>query len=170
MVAEMRNPDAITPDQYRRAARRMRARFAHRPADLHRALGALSKTYDSSWKKETEPTIPRQVVTVRTLPRVEKEPTAGHLLNDVETIFEKSVRDAVHDRVLRYSQRQALLKLAGRLKIERFRANLIIAMAQHEIISNGGSIEVQTSKPIWLMVGAALIAEAAAILVAHVFI
>ena len=166
----MRNPDAITSDQYRRAARRMRARFAHRPADLQRALGALSKTYDSGWKKQTKPTPVRQVVTVRTLPRVEVEPNSGHLLNDVETIFAKNVRDAVHDRVLRYSQRQALLKLADRLKIERFRANLIIAMAQHEVVHANGSFEVQSSKPIWLMVGAALVAEVVAILVAHFLI
>jgi hypothetical protein len=50
----------------------------------------------------------------------------------VERAFSSHVAERYNGRILRYSQRLDLLKAAQRLRINRFRANLIIAMVQHQ--------------------------------------
>jgi hypothetical protein len=50
----------------------------------------------------------------------------------VERAFSRHVAERLNGRLLRYSQRMEFLKAAERLHINRFRANLIIAIVQHE--------------------------------------
>lgn len=49
----------------------------------------------------------------------------------VERAFADHVASRLLGQVLRYSDRVTMLKAADRLRIGRFRANLIIAMVQH---------------------------------------
>jgi hypothetical protein len=51
-------------------------------------------------------------------------------------MFADAVAAALEGGVLRYSARAELLRLAGRMRIERFEANLIIAAVQHRLRGN----------------------------------
>src|SRR4051812_48908230 len=90
---------------YCREARRLRHRLRSSPVKLHRSLG-------------------------------EFRPARGAAKRIAETpndLFAASVANAVEHSTLRYSRRLALLKEADQLGIERFEANLIIAMVQHRL-------------------------------------
>ena len=58
----------------------------------------------------------------------------------VERAFSSHVAERLNGRLLRYSQRLEFLKSAQRLRINRFRANLIIAMVQHQ---NAGIADIE---------------------------
>jgi len=126
--------DAVRPEldpaaavAYCREARRLRHRLKHAPARLHRSLGEL-------------------------------RPARGAAKQITETpndLFAASVATAIERSTLRYSRRLALLKEAQHLGIERFEANLIIAMVQHRL----GQLDIpeQPSRsrvPAWLIVTA----------------
>src|SRR5438046_655750 len=110
---------------YCREARRLRYQLRHSPARMHRSLSELR---------------PAAVV---------PEP---------ETItpndrFAVSVVASIEGQTLRYSQRLQLLREAKRLGIERFEANLIIAMVQHRLANAPAPIVEETrSVPTWLIV------------------
>jgi hypothetical protein len=57
---------------------------------------------------------------------------ANPVTASVERAFSRHVSERLNGRLLRYSQRLEFLKAADRLRINRFRANLIIAMVQHQ--------------------------------------
>jgi hypothetical protein len=59
-------------------------------------------------------------------------PTTDETMAVVERVFAEQVGTRVHDGIVRYSDRLFLLRAAQRLHIERFRANLIIALVQRE--------------------------------------
>jgi hypothetical protein len=59
-------------------------------------------------------------------------PTTDETMAVVERVFAEQVAKRLHGAILRYSDRLFLLRAAHRLHIERFRANLIIALVQRE--------------------------------------
>ena len=99
---------------YCRRARRLRHRLAHAPVRLHRTLRSL-----------------RPIAA----PPVEKTP------NDR---FADAVAAGMESGTLRYSRRLKLLREAETLGIERFEANLIIAMVQHRL--NGLAVPKEPSR------------------------
>lgn len=107
MLAPTTSSYGVSSDDYRRRARKLRARHSHDLATLHQALSALAQ--------ESNREIP-------TLPKPEG-PAAG---------FAQLVTQELDGPVLRYSKRQALLREAERRGIGRFEANLIIAAVQHQ--------------------------------------
>jgi hypothetical protein len=105
-----------TSTAYRAQARRIRARLAHRPLAMHRALANLNA-------RVHPPPVERPAV----------RPAAGGVLPDTARCFQQIVIDQLHGPLMRYSQRLALLRQAQRLGIGRFHANLIIATVQHRL-------------------------------------
>lgn len=138
-------------DEYRRHARRLRARFAGEPARLHHSLAQLARRRDAatssgsaSWKPspDTRPRLGHPApVRVSVRPRVQGAPAALLPADGLDglngAIFQSSpktlqrfaalVTHCMEDGILRYSRRQALLRRAERLGIARFEANLIMA-------------------------------------------
>ena len=98
---------AAASAEYRRQARRLRARLAHRPAELYRTLRALADQADLAAGR----------------PRLGLESPAAR--------FASHVRQCTDGQVLRYSQRTELIDAAERQGIGRFEANLIIAAVLH---------------------------------------
>jgi hypothetical protein len=60
------------------------------------------------------------------------KPLPTPIIDAIERGYAAHVATCLHGQILRYSNRLALLQAADRLHINRFRANLIIAMVQHE--------------------------------------
>ena len=93
------------PD-YRRQARRLRAAYVGRPARLHVALRDLARQLDRC------------------------APTRSQ-------VIQRGFADGVADRLSRgpftYTDRAALLAAGEKLGIDRFRANLIVALRQQEV-------------------------------------
>ena len=129
MISAQLNLDTDRVQTYCREARRLRHRLRHAPARLHRSLRQLSPTAPSP--AELTP-------------------------NDR---FAHSVARVVQSRTLRYSTRLKLLREAESLGIERFEANLIIAMVQHRLNALPGPDEI--SRPLvrpWMVAVALQIA------------
>ena len=104
--------------QYVRQARRLRAQYAHRPAELHRRLRSCQPPairFDGD--ESFQPSIHRD--------------------------FAAMIIARVRSGVLRYSDRRELLKAANEAGISRFDANLLIALAQHRC---GQSHIIQTKR------------------------
>jgi len=59
-------------------------------------------------------------------------PTTDATMAVIERVFAETVEGHVHEGILCYSDRLKLLRTAQRLHIERFRANLIIALVQRQ--------------------------------------
>ena len=59
-------------------------------------------------------------------------PTTDATMAVIERVFAETVEGHVHEGILCYSDRLKLLRTAQRLHIERFRANLIIALIQRQ--------------------------------------
>ena len=106
---ESQRGGAIASDEYRRAARRLRGRLRGNPAALQRSLKRLSDRADER-------------------ARAGEDETAG----GPPAEFAREVARALDGPVLRYSSRLELLRIARRLGIGQFEANLIIALVQHE--------------------------------------
>ncbi len=105
-------------DAYRREARRLRCRYAGRPAHLHRSLRALA---DAS---------PKPVTVTATTSRPSRfEPATGlaSAQSGPARNFADYLARQMTSSVLRYSQRLELLRSARRFGIGRFEANLLIA-------------------------------------------
>jgi hypothetical protein len=104
-----------------RQARRLRHRLRHAPVRLHRSLRALRT--DRALLPSSDP-------------------------NDR---FAASVAAALESGTLRYSRRLRLLREAARLGIERFEANLIIAMVEHRLRDQiEDEVEAKGSVSPWL--------------------
>ncbi len=94
-------------------------------------------------------------------------PTGDPVAGVTERVFAEQVAKRVHGPVLRYSDRLFLLRAAHRLHIERFRANLIIALVQREAQPKAAVSEVvipmaKRSGVLWT-VGVVLLIEAMAV-------
>lgn len=107
-----------TISAYTSAARRLRARHASRPRELLRALRALADRHDAG--NFDTPQQEADELQVADLP-----PAVG---------FAHVVADQLRETpMLTWSQRSALLRQAGRMGVERFEANLVIAVQQHRM-------------------------------------
>lgn len=104
-------PASLSPtassDEYRRRARKLRARHANDLVALHQALSELAQQTD-------------QLATLQ--PKADGPAGA----------FAQLVSQELDGPVLRYSKRQRLIREAERRGIGRFEANLIIAAVQHQ--------------------------------------
>jgi hypothetical protein len=111
-------------------ARQLRQLF---PAEPHRL--------EPGWGRSRPE--PREVTGSRLSPRIYAVPTS----DSPDSPFARAVVDWFADQVARQftgqlllgTQRKALLKTADRLGIDRFHANLIIAVAQHESTAKSGT-------------------------------
>ena len=99
-------------DQYRRRARRLRHTLRNHPSRLQRSLARLASEIDD-----------------RPTPAAK---SASALPTSLQARrFEIMVRDAMQKGPMRYSQRLAMLKMAGAIGLGRFEANLILAIEQN---------------------------------------
>lgn len=101
---------AVITAPYRQAARRIRARLAHRPAAMLAALRDLAAAQPPSTPIHNAPP--------------DLPPAAGEA-------FSQLVLDHLDGPVLRFSVRQKLLRQADALGLGRFEANLLIALVEH---------------------------------------
>lgn len=116
---------------YCRQARWLRATLSDRPAELQQALTVLGREQVAPQKVVVHPIAPRPAVVVRRLSAsTPYDPVPG--MSAVERAFASRIVDRMATAaVFTGSDRAALLRLAGRLGVSRFRANLLIAMHQH---------------------------------------
>lgn len=103
-----------------RQARKLRATYAHKPAEMHRRLSRLTLA---------EP---------RTSPGASVADESFDCSGEraFRRLVERTIRDDA-SVILRFSQRLELLKEAARRGIGRFQANLIIASVEHELRTDG---------------------------------
>lgn len=101
---------------YRREARRIRGRLAHKPVQRYCALRELSHRHDTA----EHPAVP----------------AAG--FHSPANAFAQLASEQLAGPVLSYSKRLGLLRAARRMGIGRFEANLIIAAIQHR--TTGSSV------------------------------
>ncbi len=163
-------PSLASTAAYCRQARRLRARFRSDVPLLHQALSHLSRQHDGEpcrSEKSTDRVSRARPLNTSHLPdfdanRIQLDST----VTVVERAFAGVVRDRSRGRLLRYSERLSLLKSAERLHIGRFRANLIIALVQHEAAGqtlidpmDGDAAGSAFLPPILRMVGAVLMTE-----------
>ena len=94
-----------------------------------------------------------------------KVPAARKTVVDPSTQFAGMVRQSLDGPILRYSQRAALLKEAGRLGVGRFDANLIIASVLHGLGKRQEYQMVPRSYPRWLATVLVVLVLQAAIVV-----
>lgn len=106
---------------YRREARRLRCRYANRPAELYNSLRQLSAQQD------------RQQGIDPSLHNDERIPLSTVQMPGGSRQFAKMVAAKVERGVLRFSARQRLLSIAEQMGIHRFEANLVIAAVQHQL-------------------------------------
>lgn len=129
-----RIPESPTAtNDYRRRARRLRRLHAGDPQRLQPALYQLSRQAD-----------------VAAAPSPEVITPTPHVL------FAQSVAARLDGPILRYSERQSLLKEAERRGLGRFEANLVIALVEHR---RGGRLPRPMAPrrlPNWLL-GAGLV-------------
>jgi hypothetical protein len=74
-------------------------------------------------------------------------PTADATSAVIERVFAETVEGHVHEGILCYSDRLKLLRTAQRLHIERFRANLIIALVQRQSRKAQPSMRLAAESP-----------------------
>lgn len=113
-------PAASDPVELCRQARKLRATYAKKPAEMHRRLSRL------------------------TLAETKTSPDASVADDSFDCSGERAYRRLVERTIredasviLRFSQRLELLKEAARRGIGRFQANLIIASVEHELRTDG---------------------------------
>lgn len=106
-------------EAYRQQARRLRARLRGQPVLLQQSLHALSRDCDAARR----PSLVEEVT----------PPLTAVFEVSPETVrrFSRTVRDHLEGQILRFEPRQLLIREAGRMGIDRFQANLIIAAVQH---------------------------------------
>jgi hypothetical protein len=131
---------------YRAKARRIRARLAHRPAAMHRALRRLNESPAGSVHQRAQVTRRCSVI----------DATASH----APAMFLQLVLDHLDGGLLRYSVRARLLRQAERLGIGRFEANLIIATAQHHRRGIASAAPPPERTPTGLLLAAAVLLQA----------
>jgi hypothetical protein len=99
-------------DQYRRRARRLRHTLRNHPSRLQRSLARLASEIND-----------------RPTPAAKSASVLPASLQARR--FEMMVREAMQKGPMRYSQRLAILKMAGAIGLGRFEANLILAIEQN---------------------------------------
>ena len=109
---------ASPTDVYRRAARRLRCRYAGRLGELHQSLKRLSAETPARGATPPGPR-PAHVVVRRRHPSPIQTAEAQR--------FADHLADQMTSSVLRYSQRLELLRASRRFGVSRFEANLLIA-------------------------------------------
>lgn len=114
--------------EFCRQARRIRARFAGRPHELHAALRSLST----------------RATATRTIPEIPDD-----LEEHARARFVRAVIERLDGTVLRYSLRLELLDIAGRLGLTRFDANVIIAQVQHHAGIYDARLAEPPKAPLW---------------------
>jgi hypothetical protein len=108
---------AISSDEYRRQARRLRCRHAGRPDRLQRSLKTLATR-----------AVPRNVTQTVTDDRlIVLPPQVRASTGPVAKFAEHLAREIPSSGVLTYSSRLSLLQHAQKLGVRRFEANLLIA-------------------------------------------
>jgi len=97
-------------------------------------------------------------------------PTTDPTMAVIERVFAETVEGHVHEGILCYSDRLKLLRTAQRLHIERFRANLIIALIQRQSRNTQPRMRMVAESPAtprrWSVtsaLGAVLLVEAVAV-------
>ena len=111
-------PPAISSDEYRRQARRLRCRYAGRPDRLQRSLKTLATRAAPS-------SAPRQSDDARFV--VDMPPQVRPSTGPAATFAEHLAREIPSSGLLTYSSRLGLLRHAQTLGVRRFEANLLIA-------------------------------------------
>ena len=115
---------ATTAD-YRRRARRIRASFAKSPLLRQRALVDLAAERNSQTQVARQKTAARRVAPVA-------RPSA---INEIEHAFADEAATRLQPFGFTFSDRVMLLDLAERKGIVRFRANMILALLEHQTSS-----------------------------------
>lgn len=168
---------ASPSDRYRRDARRLRSIHAKAPTRLHLELRELSRRHDeacmlersmlagaSATRINSPPTVlahagfPGDILPYRSSPRVSGRPRAA------VDWFADHVAARLDDQILRYSDRLDLLRQGARLGIDRFDANLVIAVQQHDRLSRCSRKSRRRGGPrriAWLAILIALAVQAA---------
>jgi hypothetical protein len=122
-MTEMRHPASRPADDYRRAARRLRATLGHDRPRLYRSLQSLSA-------RRLQPA----------------EPAEGPASR-----YATLITQSLDGTVLRYSERQKLLRVAKHFNIDRFEANLLIAAVQHRIKAVQAKSEAAAPANPWVL-------------------
>lgn len=113
-------PAASDPVELCRQARKLRATYAKKPAEMHRRLSRLSLA-----ERKTSPDV-----------SIGDESFNCSGERAYRRLVERTIREDA-SVILRFSQRLELLKEATRRGIGRFQANLIIASVEHELRADG---------------------------------
>lgn len=117
---------------YLRSVRRLRGRYADRPAELHRRLIVLSRTRSGPPAPSDNPpsrSVRSRVIHTQGL----STPPVTPLRADAQAEFAELVAGRIEAGILRYSSRVELLAAARRMGLGRFEANLAIATVQHRM-------------------------------------
>jgi hypothetical protein len=139
---------------YCRRARRLRGRLAGQPSRLHQALGRLNETAPVASRAPALPVSEMTSVRVRVCPAVllgvspDREAAVRRFVEYVRSYL------AIEPNVTA-DVRASLLRAAGRMRIERFHANLVIAAVVHEFAAPVRPVVPATrlfAMPAWLTV------------------
>ena len=122
-VEEISVPPSVSA--YCRQARRLRGTFGHQPARMHRKLRELAVRPGAAARVDA-------VVATR----------ASQPASSTAHAFAERVMAGMDGPVLRYSNRRALIREAGKAGIGAFEANLVIAAVQHERRSSPAPVNV----------------------------
>jgi hypothetical protein len=129
---------AISSDEYRRQARRLRCRYAGRPDRLQHSLKTLA----------TRTTVPRSVAQEFTDERaITLPPQVRPSTGPAATFAEHLAREIPSSGVLTYSSRLSLLRHAQKLGVRRFEANLLIAAVLERRRQTAGAPAEDTASP-----------------------
>jgi hypothetical protein len=123
-----------TTERYRQQARHLRARYASRPIQLYRSLRQLSDRHDADTSNSC----------------VLGPPLARDKSQDLIDSFGRLVLSQLEGRILQYSRRLELLKVAKQLGITRFHANLVIASVQHQFAEPAAGPFVTEPRRRWI--------------------
>lgn len=147
------DPSVITTADYRRRARRIRASFDGAPLLRHQALKDLAR--ERNLQLLVNPahpglaTVPKgrsSIVELRPFGTAAKRESAPHFVENpsaTENEFSVTVAAKLQTFGFTFSDRIKLLDLAERSGINRFRANVILAMHEHQA---GRQVIDQTAK------------------------
>jgi len=163
-VAE--NPAIDTAD-YRRQARRIRANFHRDPLLRHQALGALAEQRNNQTHSIQNPPANTRTTARRILPLTDGRPATT--ITAVEQGFADYAATRLQPFGFTFTDRAKLLASAEQLGINRFRANLILALTEHHCPLRRVAQSVQQAPqsiapPMLLILGLEVIAVGIAVL------
>jgi hypothetical protein len=125
---------AATAD-YRRQARRIRASFARDPFLRQMALSALASRHDEQTKAQVfQQVAPRfsAKVTVARQTDSAASPLSRPSITQLEQAFSDQASACLQPFGFTFSDRVRLLDSAERMGLPRFRANMLLAMREHQ--------------------------------------